>query len=347
MKEPEDQREVGAWIFDDVHVILDTRSPGEFEKGHIHGATCFPLFENDERAVIGTLYKQQGKDIAVEKGLEFVGPKMSEFVRQAKQLYDEQSARNPLVVHCWRGGMRSGAVAWLLETAGIPVIKLIGGYKAYRAWSRRDFQQLPSLHVLGGMTGVGKTQIIHALESKGAQVIDLEGIAGHLGSAFGNLERIPQPTSEQFSNACHRVIQQCDWNRPIWVENESRVIGKVYLPEDLFDTLRVAPVWAIERTETERVDELCRVYGDAEIEALKDAFGRIQEKLGGARYKEAIKALDEGDLRSAAEIGLVYYDKLYHHTQQRYARSVFTVINGRGFTYHEIASQLISDTQSI
>jgi len=346
MKEPEQQREVGPWIFDDAHVILDTRSPGEFENGHISGATCFPLFENDERAVIGTLYKQQGKDIAVEKGLEFVGPKMAEFVRQAKQLFEEQPTQNPLVVHCWRGGMRSGAVAWLLETSGVPVVKLIGGYKAYRAWARSDFKQLTNLHVLGGMTGVGKTRILHAMHAQGAQVVDLEGIAGHLGSAFGNLERIPQPSSEQFSNACHRAIQECDWNRPIWMENESRVIGKVYLPEDLFDTLRVAPVWAVERTEEERLDELCLVYGDAKLEALKDAFGRIREKLGGALCRDAIQALDQGDLRAAAAIGLVYYDKLYKHTQERYARATLTPVDGRGISLDDIAHRLIAETQS-
>ena len=151
----------------------------------------FPLFD-DERAVIGTLYKQRGKDAAVERGLEFVGPKMAEFVRDAKERYAAQVKPLPLVVHCWRGGMRSGSVAWLLETAGLDVIKITGGYKAYRARARTDFAQIQDLRILGGMTGVGKTQILQAMR-QGAQVVDLEGRAGHLGSAFGNLDRTPQP----------------------------------------------------------------------------------------------------------------------------------------------------------
>ena len=170
-------------MFEQPHVILDTRSPKEYEKGHITGAVSFPLFDNDERAVIGTLYKQRGKDAAVERGLEFVGPKMSEFVSEAKERYAAQVKPLPLVVHCWRGGMRSGSVAWLLETAGLDVVKITGGYKAYRALARTDFAQIADLRILGGMTGVGKTQILQAMRKQGAQVVDLEGRAGHLLTA--------------------------------------------------------------------------------------------------------------------------------------------------------------------
>ena len=143
----------------------------------------------------------------------------SEFVRQAKELHASQPEPLPLVVHCWRGGMRSGSVSWLLETAGLDVIKIEGGYKAYRAWARDDFASIPDLRILGGMTGVGKTQIIKAMRDMGAQVVDLEGRAGHLGSAFGNLSRTPQPTSEQFSNDCHKDVVVLDPERPIWMEN--------------------------------------------------------------------------------------------------------------------------------
>ena len=163
MREASVQRPPGRWLFEQPHIILDTRSPKEYEKGHITGAVSFPLFDNDERAVIGTLYKQRGKDAAVEQGLEIVGPKMAEFVREAKERHVAQAEPLPLVVHCWRGGMRSGSVAWLLETAGLDVIKIIGGYKAYRAWARTDFARIPDLRILGGMTGVGKTQILQAL----------------------------------------------------------------------------------------------------------------------------------------------------------------------------------------
>lgn len=332
----------GRWLFEQSHVILDTRSPKEFAKGHITGAVPFPLFDNDERAVVGTLYKQRGKDAAVEQGLEFVGSKMAELVRKAKERFAAQAKPLPLVVYCARGGMRSGSVAWLLETAGLNVIKVTGGYKAYRALARSDFAQIPDLRVLGGMTGVGKTQILKAMRAQGAQVVDLEGRAGHLGSVFGNLDRAPQPTSEQFANDCHFDLVTLDMSRPIWVENESRVIGTVHQPQELFDALKSAPVWAVNRTVEERVDELCRVYGDAKREALKRAFGRIREKLGGQNMHAALDALDDADLRTAASIGLKYYDKLYRHTRERYARDHYVYVECAGMDFAQAASAVLA-----
>ena len=340
MNEPTHQSEPGDWIYESGRVILDTRSPGEYTKGHIPGATQMPIFEDDERAVIGALYKQQGKSVAVEKGLEFVGPKMGELVRIARELFEAQEVHEPIIVHCWRGGMRSGAVAWLLETAGLPVVKLIGGYKAYRGWARHDFESIRCLRVVGGMTGVGKTKVLHAMHELGAQVLDLEGIAGHLGSAFGNLEQIAQPSSEQFSNDCHHILKGFDWDLPIWTENESRAIGTVHLPQEFFDSMRASPVWTLERTQDERLNVLCEVYGTASAASLKAAFERIREKLGGLRCQQAIQALREEDLRTAAAIGLAYYDKLYHHTQQRYPRKHNFEVDGKGLSHLQIAQKL-------
>ncbi len=342
MREASVQRPPGRWLFEQPHVILDTRSPKEFDKGHITGALSFPLFDNDERAVIGTLYKQIGKDAAVEQGLEYVGPKMAEFVREAKERFAAQAKPLPLVVHCWRGGMRSGAVAWLLEMAGLNTIKITGGYKAYRSWARKDFAQIANLRILGGMTGVGKTQILKEMRAQGAQVVDLEGRAGHLGSAFGNLKRLPQPTSEQFSNDCHFDLVTLDADKPIWMENESRTIGTVNQPQELFDALREAPVWAVRRTKEERIDELCRVYGDANREELKQAFVRIREKLGGLKMREALDALDREDLRSAAAIGLMYYDKLYRHTRDRYPRDCYSQIECSGMSFADAAAAVLA-----
>ena len=341
-QEPSKQREVGSWILESGQIILDTRSPAEFSKGHIPGAHVFPLFDDQERAVIGTLYKQQGQDSAVERGLELVGPKMADFVRRSRQLYQDQLDSKPLLIHCWRGGMRSGSVAWLLETAGIPVIKLQGGYKAYRQWARAELASLSSIRILGGMTGVGKTPILHAMSATGAQVLDLEGIADHLGSAFGNLDRHEQPSSEQFSNDCHAVIASMNRDRPIWVEDESRVIGTVHVPEELFQAMSKAPIWEVTRTDAERIDELCRIYGNATQSSLRAAFMRIEEKLGGARCQEAIAALDAGDLPHAAAIGLSYYDKLYQHTIRRYVRPDHHQMSGKGKTFDQIAFALHS-----
>jgi tRNA 2-selenouridine synthase len=184
------------------------------------------------------------------------------------------------------------------------------------------------------------------MRTQGAQVVDLEGRAEHLGSAFGNLDRTPQPTSEQFGNDCHCDLVKMDASRPIWMENESRVIGTVHQPQELFDALREAPVWAVNRTVEERVDELCRVYGDADREALKAAFVRIREKLGGLKMQEALDALDTGDLRSAAAIGLMYYDKLYRHTRERYARDHYVHVDCAGMDFAEAAAAVLAAAEA-
>ena len=343
-REPVHQWEVGPWIYESNRVILDTRSPGEFGKGHIPGARIFPLFDDGERAVIGTLYKHQGQEVAVERGLELATPKMEGFLERSRAMYESQEELQPLIIHCWRGGMRSGAVAWLLESEGIPVVKLIGGYKAYRQWSRAELSSISNLRVMGGMTGVGKTTILHAMVAQGAQVLDLEGLADHLGSAFGNLDRHEQPTSEQFCNDCHHAVHGMDSTVPVWVEDESRVIGTVHIPEELFQIMSGAPLWEVQRTSEERVDELCRIYGEADREALKAAFLRIREKLGGAECQQAISALDKNDLRTAAGIGLSYYDHLYGHTLTRFQRDHRVAFSGKGKTFDQIARELIASS---
>ena len=167
-----------------VRIIEVGYDLSHYASGHIPGAHNIPLFTNEERAIIGTLYVQVGKDPAVERGLELVGPKLADFVRQAREL----SAGKPLFLYCWRGGMRSGSMAWLFRTAGFKTFLLKGGYKAYRRSFIDLLDKYPwKIVVLGGPTGCGKTEILHRLQEKGQQVIDLEGLAHHKGSAFGAL----------------------------------------------------------------------------------------------------------------------------------------------------------------
>lgn len=290
-------------------LILDVRTTGEYEAGHIPGAINFPLFTNEERAVVGTLYVRQGKDAAVERGLEFVGPKMAGFVREAREL----AAGRTLYIHCWRGGMRSGSVAWLLQTAGLKVRLLKGGYKAYR----RSFLQMLERHswrlvVLGGSTGCGKTRILESLKSRGEQVLDLEGLAHHKGSAFGALGEEPQPTTEQFINDLHTVFRDFDPQRVVWCEGESESIGKVFVPKELFVKMLAAPLILIEMSTELRTNHILREYGDFPAEQLIDSFRRIERRLGGGAAKEAIEAVDSGDLHRAVTIALQYYDKTYN-----------------------------------
>jgi tRNA 2-selenouridine synthase len=289
--------------------ILDVRSPGEFERAHIPGAISFPLFTDEERARVGTTYKQVNKDAAVELGLEFVGPKLAKWVKLAKKL----AFNNTVYVHCWRGGMRSGSMAWLLETAGIQVKLLEGGYKAYRNFVLSKLEEPIPLIVLGGKTGSGKTEILIEMKRRGVQVIDLEGIAHHRGSAFGHLGLEEQPTSEHFENVLAGELMQLDYSRPIWVEDESRHIGKVFMNATFYDQLRAAPVLFLDIEAQYRLPHLVDVYAHYPKEELARAIDKIKKRLGGDHAKDAQEALEMDNFSEVAAITLHYYDKAYVH----------------------------------
>jgi tRNA 2-selenouridine synthase len=290
--------------------ILDVRSPGEYAQGHLPGALSFPLFTDEERAAVGTCYKNQGPQLALELGLKYTGPKMAGFVRKARQL----AAGGGLGVHCWRGGQRSKSMARLLRLAGIPVSTLQGGYKAYRQQVLDDFSQRHfQLRLLGGRTGTGKTRILHALRASGAQILDLEALANHKGSAFGHLGEAPQPTVEHFENLLHQALGQLDAERPVWVENESHSIGRVFIPQGFWQQMKQAPLFQVEIPHALRVAQLIQNYADTDVALLETAFKKIEKKLGGQHLKRALEALQSGDFAQAAEIALVYYDKTYQH----------------------------------
>ena len=181
-------------------VVLDVRSPSEHAQGHLPGAISFPLFLDEERAVVGKTYKQVGQTEAIETGLGIVGPKLQALANRARELFDAQASPKPLLLYCWRGGMRSGSVDWLLRTAGIPTVLCDGGYKACRSHFIDVLEAPRPYVVVGGMTGSAKTEVLHALRHQEAQVLDLERLAKHFGSAFGNLEAHAQPSTEQFTN---------------------------------------------------------------------------------------------------------------------------------------------------
>jgi tRNA 2-selenouridine synthase len=311
-----------------TYPILDVRSPGEFERAHIPGAISFPIFNNEERAKVGTTYKQVGKDEAIELGLEIVGPKLAKWVKEVKKL----AIDNTILVHCWRGGMRSGSMAWLFETAGIQVKTLIGGYKAYRNYVLSEFEREIPFHVLGGKTGSGKTDILLEMQKRGVQVIDLEGIAHHRGSAFGHLGLAPQPTSEQFENEVVAQLRKMDYEKPIWIEDESRNIGQVYMPLGLYTQLRAAPVLFLDIDSQFRLPYLVEVYAHYPKAELERAVGKIKKRLGGDHYKNAMIALENNDFTQVAALTLHYYDKAYVHglekrTKEQIARMELNTLN--------------------
>lgn len=286
---------------------LDVRSPGEYAAGHLPGALSFPLFSDAERAEIGTAYKQIGVEKAFELGLLYTGPKMPALVRQAREL----AAGNALYLYCWRGGQRSGALSWLLSQAGIEVYVLDGGYKAWRQYAHQLLEQPYQLRVLGGPTGSGKTDVLHALAAAGEQVIDLEALAAHKGSAFGAIHMPTPPTQEHFINLLADQLRQLDATRPIWVEDESRMIGQLNIPAAFFKQLLQAACIVLDLPAEMRLQRLVADYGRADQRQLRLAFEKIGRKLGGQHLKAALAFLEQGQLTEAAELALRYYDRAY------------------------------------
>ncbi len=301
--------------------ILDVRAPAEFAAGHMPGAVSFPLFSDEERARVGTTYKQISPDKAVLLGLDFFGPKMSELVRQAKKL----APRGVVRVHCWRGGMRSGAVAWLLNLAGLETYQLVGGYKEYRRAAQTEIARLRPLRVLGGMTGAGKTEVLHALAALGQSVLDLEGLARHKGSAFGAIGQPAQPTQEQFENDLAAALARLPVEAPVWVEDESRSVGAVSIPSGFYDQLRVAPVLVLDVPRALRVARLAVEYGSQDSQKLAMAVLRIGKRLGGLATKQALGAIVENDMPQMVELVLDYYDKTYRFGLEKRAAQLTAV----------------------
>lgn len=292
-------------------LILDVRSPSEYAHARIPGAVNLPLFSDAERCQIGTLYKQQGRETAVEEGLRMVGPRLIEIVEQAKHLLGSQLAK----VHCWRGGMRSGSIAWLLQTAGLATLTLEGGYKTFRRYVCDLFESLPAqqprLLVLGGLTGSGKTEILELLREQGEQVINLEDLAGHRGSSFGMVGMGAQPSNEQFENSLAMEWARIDPRRTTWMEDESRLIGHCKIPDALYDLLRHAPTLVIERPLEERLENLLHMYGQAAPEELIQGTHRLSRRLGGLRTRQISDMILRGELSAAIQTTLKYYDAAY------------------------------------
>jgi len=322
--------------------LLDVRSPGEYTHGHIPDAISYPLFSDDERAQVGTCYKQAGREPAVELGFDLVGPKLGNMIRQAKAIAPEQVVR----VHCWRGGMRSGSVAWALDTAGFQVATLEGGYKAFRRRVRQIVCAPRPIIVLGGMTGTGKTQILHALRDRGEQVLDLEGLANHRGSSFGSLDMPPQPSTEQFENLIADQLAALDPTRPVWIEAESRRVGTCRVPEELFTRMDIAPTLEVVRSLDERLDILVDVYGQTDREGLVAATERIRKRLGGQRTQAAVELIRAGDLREVCKIVLDYYDRTYRYDLER-RQQVIPQINIVGLSAQQAAQRLVEKAPSL
>jgi tRNA 2-selenouridine synthase len=302
-------------------VILDVRSPEEYLQGHIPGAKSMPLLSDEERKKVGICYKQNGREKAVELGFEIVGPKCADLITQAKGLAPDKIIR----LYCWRGGMRSESMAWLLERAGFNVILLTGGYKAFRRWGRSLFQIPQNMMILAGMTGTGKTEILKALAARGEQILDLEKLANHRGSSYGSLGQPPQPTNEQFWNLITIHWANLNRQKPVWIEAESKGIGICRIPQEIVEKMMRSPIIEIIRSREERVQLLVEIYGKAAIDELIAATKRIQKRLGGVRTQQAIELIQQGSLAEACQIILDYYDQTYTYDLKKRNAPIYQI----------------------
>ncbi|KIA85066.1 tRNA 2-selenouridine(34) synthase MnmH [Kaistella jeonii] len=319
--------------------IIDVRSPGEFAKGHFPSAHNIDLFTDEERAIVGTAYKQESKERAIELGYEFVIPKLNDFITQSLDVAPEKE----VVVHCWRGGMRSNSFADHLLANGFKKVYVIEkGYKAFRNYVLAFFEQDFDLKVLGGYTGSGKTEILHFLEKKGQQVIDLEGLANHRGSAFGGIDLPPQPTTEQFEMNLFSILRTFNSNQPIWLEDESKMIGNVSIPNAFYFGMIEMPVYFLNVPLEKRIEHLVNTYAHLDPEKLADAISRIVKKLGHDNAKVALEALENKNYYKVVEIVLFYYDKYYLKGLQKRQESLIKELEITTANHEEIADFLIS-----
>jgi tRNA 2-selenouridine synthase len=295
-------------------IVIDVRSPGEYDHAHIPGAYTLPLFSDEERKVVGTLYKQQGKQIAIKKGLEYFGVKMREMVEAVekilKEFHQTKLEKPKIFVHCWRGGMRSAGVAWLLDLYGFDVFTLVGGYKAFRGWVLQQFENDFELMVVGGYTGSGKTEILDEMKGQGLQVINLEGLANHKGSAFGGINQPVQPSQEMFENKLALNLHLLS-GKSIWIEDESQRIGVLNIPHAFWRRMRKSPVYFIDLPFEERLQYINTHYGDLPKEKLEEAVLRIQKRLGPLETKTVLNHLENNEITTAFRLLLQYYDKTY------------------------------------
>ncbi|WP_324479921.1 tRNA 2-selenouridine(34) synthase MnmH [Lentimicrobium sp.] len=335
-----------GWLFCERRdlPLIDVRSPSEFLQGHIPHAVNIPLFSDEERAVVGTRYHDAGKDAALLVGLDFAGAKMSDYIKKLTNI--TKGKPREISLYCWRGGMRSASLAWLFSLAGYHARIIEGGYKAYRSYIRQQSGKGSPMLVLGGMTGSGKTEILHELRRQGEQIIDLEDIAHNRGSVFGHLGQCPQPTNEQFENNLFDAWSQLDPAKPVWLEDESRSIGTVSLPGPFFEQMKKSQLILLRVPLDIRVARLTDEYAGFEKNSLLDALGKIAQAMGGQGVAEAQRNILAGNFAPAIRLVLAYYDKTYQKAMFKFNERHVKELNtgtGDAFLNASMLKQILPD----
>ena len=289
--------------------VIDVRSPSEFNHGHIPNAENIYLFDDEERKIVGTIYKEKGREAAILKGLEYVGSRMANILKAI----DKISKNNVILMHCFRGGMRSESVAWLCSNYKYNVYVLDKGYKSYRRYVLESFNNKKyRINLVTGRTGSKKTLILNRLKELEYNVVDLEGIAKHKGSAFGWINEGEQPSQEQFENNLCYELYKYDNDSILWVEDESLLIGKRAIPRGLFDNMKSPEnIIYLNVPIEERAKYITDTYGKYSVDDLKESIIKIKKRLGDERMREALSLLEENKIYECVLVLLYYYDKAY------------------------------------
>ena len=294
-------------------LLLDVRTAEEFAKGSIPGARSFPLFDDLERAEIGTIYKQVGRDAAVVKGLEFFEPRLQQFLLSLSEIKSQQ-----LVVYCARGGMRSASVVRLLEENGFRVSQMQGGYKYYRQFILQQLENpTPPLIVLHGQTGVGKTLILQKLPDH----LDLEGLAQHRSSLFGAINKTPR-TQKDFEALLVKKLSQLPEDLFLFVEGESRKVGQVFIPQSFANAMKSGILVLLKASLETRISRIVEEYNicdEQSIQQIDSILQSLKVALGKVKVEQLRLWLKQGEIENMVHMLLVdYYDPRYQHAMSGY-----------------------------
>lgn len=317
--------------------LIDVRSPSEYRDSHLPGSINLPVLNDEHRHLVGTEYKQKGRFQAIQLGYSLVNPLKSELLEKAKKLAYNKQVR----LYCARGGMRSRFTAEFLSENGLEVFVLKGGYKNFMRHVDTRIAAFKNLHVLSGFTGSGKTEILAYLKSKGEQVLELEDLASHSGSAFGALAYDEQPEIREFHLRIYTALKPYNPKKILWVENESFKIGKVCLPLSLWNTMQNAEGLEVEIPREVRIENIVEKYGSFEKEKLLESVSRIKKRLGNEVFSQIEKDILEDRYSLAADALLNYYDKSYlHGRKQRDCQNFVKIVFKHG-RVNEIAEFLL------
>jgi tRNA 2-selenouridine synthase len=296
--------------------LIDLRSPGEYREVTIPGACNIPLLDNIERALVGTVHKNEGPERAREMAMEILAPKLPSFVYAFKKL----APKKEVIIFCWRGGDRSHFAGCILDAMGYKVYRLLGGFKAYRRYVLQylDRELLPlRAVVVHGLTGVGKTDVLLELQKRGYPVLDLEGLARHRGSVFGKIGQPPSPGQKMFESLIAAELQKAESYGIFIVECESRRLGNLYVPGSVMNTMQRGYRILLYAPVKTRIKRILRDYapgGNDNLAALQEAVSRLAKYLGKSKVAELNDWLSRGNISGVIGFLLLqYYDPLYKY----------------------------------